>query len=99
MYGKILNAKVKSAEGISAASFSISNFIKDVFRDHDLLLEIAISNDSISLSIPMNSQSKGRISLRSSNHNPVAQPKSTILFGCSFANLFAKAVLSGIFAR
>lgn len=42
MYGKILKAKIISAEGIDVTSFSISNRKNAVFRDHDLLLEFAI---------------------------------------------------------
>lgn len=42
---KKYEAKIISAEGIDVTSFSISNRKNAVFRDHDLLLEFAISKD------------------------------------------------------
>ena len=96
--GNILNAKIKSEDGIWSTSFSISNFKKDTLRFHNLLRSFAIDKDCSSLSIPINSHSLGNISFNNASHKPDAHPRSTILWGCNSMSLWANLVRSGILA-
>ena len=56
----MLNANVKSQEGISRTSFSILRFKNSVFLFHLLPRFLAIFNDSKSLSIPIKDHSSGK---------------------------------------
>ena len=51
------------------------------FLFHLIDFFLASSSASLSESIPINSQSKSIVLFINSNHKPVPQPRSTILFG------------------